>query len=696
MKNFLRYSLVALLAIVVGKLSAQEATPVPYTDHIVNPDLTSTDPKGWDDEGTKKIDGSGIVKVGNAAAFDFKQTVKNLPAGKYMVTAQAAYRYGGDEQAEYDAITSGDVITKLVQLYATVGSKTTATPVQNRWDGASETNLAADGAVVVNGKYVPNSSNAVKAWFAAGKYVNELVFNLPADGDVTIGINRIGTPASDYTVIGPWTLTRLGDADPDPILTLQGTVGEQVSLTFGVYETEDEYSVDFGDGSLQTAKVGVNNAGPVDPETGQTTGATVFTGTVAGDGTIKVYGKNDIWYFLISGDAMPTTLDQPKLMNVVQMGITGTSQESVELPAYPCMTQFSFNNSPAKSVDVSKVTTLTSLNICNTSIANTDMQLESIDLSSNTSLENLVLGGTFYKKGVLKTIDLSNNTALKQIIVANQELESITLPEGATLSNGINVAMNKLTSLDLSSLAGVKTVTANDNELTSLDLSKLTETSDLYLANNQLASLTVPVSVTNLDAQNNQLKEVTIANATKSCKLENNQLTLATVPAQPAGLSTSSKTKKFTYAPQAALEVPETLTELDLTSQLTVTEGELDPSDYTSHLSGTTAFVFKTESGETLQEGTDYEVTEPGKFTFIKEQTEKIYAEMTNAALPKFMNANVFKTTAFTVTPATGINTVNAAKIQNDKFYNLQGIEVQNPDKGLFIQNGRKVFKKKW
>ena len=190
--------------------------PVDVTNLIVNADLTSTDPAGFDANGTKGIDGSGIVKVGSAAAFDFKQTIANLPAGKYKVTAQAAYRYGADEAAEAAAIAA-ETDTKLVQLYATVGEKTVSTKVQNRYDGASETDYAnGTGSVTVNEKFVPNSSDAVKAWFAAGKYVNELVFNVPADGAVTIGINRTGTPESDYTVIGPWTLTRLGDAEVEP------------------------------------------------------------------------------------------------------------------------------------------------------------------------------------------------------------------------------------------------------------------------------------------------------------------------------------------------------------------------------------------------------------------------------------------------------------------------------------------------
>ena len=126
-----------------------------FTDHIVNADLTSTDPKGFDDAGTKYIDGSGIVKCGNNAQFDFKQTI-SLPAGQYKLTAQAAYRYSGSESDEYAAIQAG-ATTKFASLYATVGEKTTSTFVQNRWDGASDTDLAGSGTAFVNEKYGPTA-----------------------------------------------------------------------------------------------------------------------------------------------------------------------------------------------------------------------------------------------------------------------------------------------------------------------------------------------------------------------------------------------------------------------------------------------------------------------------------------------------------------------------------------------------------
>ncbi len=186
-----------------------------YTNYIVNADLKGEG--GFDATGTKGTDGSGIVKAGNNAQFDFKQTIENLPSGKYKLTAQAAYRYGGDEAVEAAAIAAGTE-TKLAKLYATVGKKTVEAAVQNRYDGASETDYAnGNGSAIVNDKYVPNSSAAVTAWFEAGQYVNEVVFNNAEDGPVTIGIVKTAQPeAGDYTVIGPWTLTRIDDAEEEP------------------------------------------------------------------------------------------------------------------------------------------------------------------------------------------------------------------------------------------------------------------------------------------------------------------------------------------------------------------------------------------------------------------------------------------------------------------------------------------------
>ncbi len=186
-----------------------------YTSYIKNADLSKTEEseKGWNTDGTKGI-ADGMVKAGSDARFDFSQTI-TLPAGQYKVAVKAAYRYGGDEAAEYAAIEAGTE-THLVKLYAQTAFKNYEADVKNRWEGASDTDFAnGSGSVTVNSKFVPNSSAAVQAWFDNGQYVNELVFNVQEESEVKLGLLKEAGITSDYTNIGAWTLTRIDDAEFD-------------------------------------------------------------------------------------------------------------------------------------------------------------------------------------------------------------------------------------------------------------------------------------------------------------------------------------------------------------------------------------------------------------------------------------------------------------------------------------------------
>lgn len=193
-----------------------------YTDAIKNASVAEN--AEW--EGGLSHGNGGLYKT-SAESFDFTQTI-TLPAGQYKMTAKAAYRYAGSndgptsEEYEYNQIQAG-VETHLAKLYAQTSSYKYEANVQNRWEGASDTDYLSGGSSTVNGKFVPNSSNAVKAWFDNGKYVNELVFNVQEDGAVKIGIAKNAkAPNGDYTNIGAWTLTRLGDAEADPKEEVEG------------------------------------------------------------------------------------------------------------------------------------------------------------------------------------------------------------------------------------------------------------------------------------------------------------------------------------------------------------------------------------------------------------------------------------------------------------------------------------------
>lgn len=439
--------------------------------------------------------------------------------------------------------------------------------------------------------------------------------------------------------------------ETDLVASLYGEVGKEVSLTIGVYDRYDIYGVDFGDGNIVADTVCFENGGLRDEEGAEVAGtthknATVFTGTVAGEGTIKVYGKSDIWLLSVLGNAVPAEFRAGMEEKIQNLQLSGLNVDGIDFSKMTMLTSLSVNNSPVSHIDVSKNAELKSLTVLCTNQSEYEPQLKSIDLSGNPKLEYLNLGSSFYKAGQLTSIDLSNNTALQTIVIGNNKLTSIILPAGAEVSQ-LSLEQNELTELDLSVLGSLKGLQVNNNQLKSLDLSKMIEGSSINVnvSNNQLEELNVPVTVRALEAQNNQLKSFSVADATYSCKIENNQLTLATLPVKPAGLNTTAKAKRFTYAPQAPLKVDEEVTEIDLTEQLTA-QGILDAP-------ATTSYGFHlNQSGAALVEGTDYQVVAPGKFKFIKAQSDQVIITMQNEAFPLLSSDNALVTTPFTVKAA--------------------------------------------
>lgn len=379
------------------------------------------------------------------------------------------------------------------------------------------------------------------------------------------------------------------------VATFKSEVGQEVSLTLGVYDQFDIYGVDFGDGKVVVDTVCYQNNGLLG-EDGKTkegtthTAATTFKGTVAGKGEIQVYGKSDVWYLNTSGNVIPTSFDQEKLKNVVQMSISGANVESVELPALEKLTSFSFNNSSVKNIDISKATGLTSFSAIYSPTYTGEMNLTAIDLQNNTKLTDLSIQSQSTVPTPLKEIDLSKNVKLTNIYLPNNSLTKVTLPADFTTTDA-----------------------NNPNTLAKVSI---------FLQNNKLTAIE---GLEKLPAKS-------------QANISNNLFTLATLPAKPANVSAS----KYTYAPQPAYEVPETVTELDLSSQLSATGVLTEPTE--------TTYSFVTAGGTALEAGTDYEVTAPGKFKFLKAQTEKVHGVMATTAFPKFTNKNAYVTTEFTVT----------------------------------------------
>ena len=415
------------------------------------------------------------------------------------------------------------------------------------------------------------------------------------------------------------------------IATFVGEVGAEVTLGLGVYDNFDIYGVDFGDGKIVADSVGNQNGGVKDDD-GMTKpgtthkGTTTFKGTVAGGGIVKVYGKSDIWYLYITGKLMPTDFDQPKMLNVVQIIMSGATAETVELPELPYLTQFSFGNSPIKKLDISKVPTLTSLSIINTPTSEFEPALASIDLSKNPNLETLIIGGEYYMKGILASLDISKNLALTNVAVGNNDIETIKMADSYAKLTSFNATKNKLTTFDVAKIPAVKTLYLASNQLTTIgDVTKCEALTWFDVQDNKLTGdmELKSTKLANVYVNNNELTSIKVPNVTKQFYFDNNKMTFATMPALPEGMNTDKKKQQFHYSPQADMEVVPEGSVLDLSAQASAKGIEAEAQ----------ATTFALTAGDAiLMEGTDYQVNN-GVITFLKDQKDVI-VKMTNAGYP--------------------------------------------------------------
>ena len=292
-------------------------------------------------------------------------------------------------------------------------------------------------------------------------------------------------------------------------------------------------------------------------------------------------------------------------------------------------------------------------------------------------------------------------TKLETLYLNNNSLTEVKdLPASLTY---LQLASNKLTSFDGSKLTAVTTLYLSDNNLGTLDVSDMSALKSLYALNCGLTSFTAGALTTPkafINVNNNLLETLDLSEATglgegtlfamgnnltevkfpdveiKSANISKNKFTLATIPA-------TAKVKTLTYWPQQDMVIEDIKETIDLSAQNNLVGLAADAQ--------ATVYTWLTEAGDTLVAGVDY-TEEAGKFTFIKEQAQKVYCTMSTAAFPKFTGANIFKTVAVAVTAAaTGIDSMEASVELTGDIYAVDGklikrnASVADMPKGLYI-----------
>lgn len=146
----------------------------------------------------------------NKAIIDLKQTITVPKKGKYRVTVHTYYRAGYYNE-EIQHIANGED-THLTTLYAQTPDKKFETPVMNLVEDAQTETYDVNCYTYDDGRHAPDGTKPTVAWFAQGRYLNELEFTVGEDNtSVTIGLKKDEIIQNDYEVVGEWNLYYLGE-----------------------------------------------------------------------------------------------------------------------------------------------------------------------------------------------------------------------------------------------------------------------------------------------------------------------------------------------------------------------------------------------------------------------------------------------------------------------------------------------------
>ena len=296
-------------------------------------------------------------------------------------------------------------------------------------------------------------------------------------------------------------------AQTNPVITLTADVDGNTRDLEVALSAEGTVQVDWGDGNLETS-------GTISEYDGWT--ATTLTGTVKGEGTVKIYGDNIIYFGCVSKIDGPqvSSLDITNATALKELYANGNKLTSIDLTNNTELTTADLQNNKLASIDVSKNTNLTKLTVSNN-------QLSSIDISNCQSLQTLYLSDNKFEGA----LDLSTNPGLKSVYCLNNALTSVNMGNNTANKPYFSFNNNKLTSFDASGISDIANGT-------------------LFLMNNQLTEFTMPEK------------------GVKTINLAGNKFTLATLPRYSS--------TKFTYAPQADLTLEESYDvndEIDLSAQ---------------------------------------------------------------------------------------------------------------------------------
>lgn len=340
-----------------------------------------------------------------------------------------------------------------------------------------------------------------------------------------------------FTLLLAVISTMTAFAQTEPAIELQAEVdGNTRTLTIGL-ATEGTVQIDWGNGEKVTSEVipafdGWNQVN--------------VSGTVSGEGKVKIYGDNIVCFECSSTvkGAKVLSLDVTKATALKDLTANTNKLTAIDLTKNTELEKLYININQLTSIDISKCTKLTTLNI-------EENLLTAIDITKNQALQTLRISQNKFAG----ELDLSTNPTIKFVYALGMELNSVKIGNNTASAPYFSFNNNKLTSIDASGIQDAGNAT-------------------LWLMGNQLTEIKLPSA------------------KMKNLNISKNNFTLATLPAP-------SVAKTFNYAPQNDYVIAESYKVGDV----------LDLSSQTNATLNTQFAVYKSDK-TALTEGTDYTVAD--------------------------------------------------------------------------------------
>lgn len=396
-----------------------------------------------------------------------------------------------------------------------------------------------------------------------------------------------------FTLLLAVISTMTAFAQTEPAIELQAEVdGNTRTFSIGL-ATEGTVQIDWGNGEKVTSEVipAFNGWNQVN-----------VSGTVSGEGKVKIYGDNIVCFECSSTvkGAKVLSLDVTKATALKDLTANTNKLTSIDLTKNTELEKLTISNNQLTSIDISKCTKLTTLDITNNLLA-------AIDITKNLALQTLRIG----QNKLAGELDLSTNPTLKTVAALTNELTSVKIGNNTASKPWFSFNYNKLTSIDASGINDAKNAT-------------------LFLIGNQLTEIKLP------------------ATQMKSLNITKNNFTLATLPAP-------SVAKFFTYAPQNDYVIAESYKVGDV----------LDLSSQTSATLNTQFAVYKSDK-TALTEGTDYTVADGKiTFLTAQEavyvtMSSALYSKFTGTSIYKTTVTKVEGSTGINAVTAQGVKVSTA------------------------------------